>query len=182
MTSAAAPACPRRRDDPSVNRTRELRVLLDLARALLSSRPARIRFRDTARRTSERIVDVLALGFDPPRWIAAAWSAELGSLRLLDVSRVRSVRKARRRTAGLPTGFDPQHFATRRWFDARAPASARTIPATLAPPWSGVAEALLPGARVVRDGAGNASVRVRASRPDVVVSLLASLPPIGAID
>jgi hypothetical protein len=37
-----------------VNRTHALRALLDLARAHLRSRSARIRFRDTERSTAER--------------------------------------------------------------------------------------------------------------------------------
>ena len=133
-----------------MSRTRELRALLALARALLTSRSARIRFRDTDRSTVERVVDVLALAFEPPRWIVATWSADRGSLRVLDLARILRVRPTRRRAGAAPEGFDPVYFAMRRLLD---PDAGPPRPATIRvePPWSTVAEGARP---LVRRGTG----------------------------
>lgn len=163
-----------------MNRDRTLRVLLDLARAQLRARSARIRFRDTERSTATRTVDVLALAFDPPRWVVATWARESGSLRLLDVARVLRVTPTRRRSAPPPDGFDPLHFAVRGFLDAgagpQAPASVR-----LEPPWTEVARALLPTCAVERLRGGAGRCRVVASRPEIVGALAASLAPAGGI-
>src|SRR5512138_2192832 len=163
-----------------MNRSRELRVLLSLARAQLTSRSARVRFRDTERSTTERVVDVLALAFDPPRWLAATWSARRRSLRLIDLARIERVQPTRRRAGAPPDGFDPVQFAIRLFLDASGPPHPTTI--RVEPPWTRVALALLPTCSVERDPEGGALLRVMASRPEIVDALAKSLSSLAAID
>src|SRR5690242_14590744 len=110
-----------------MTRSRELRALLDLARAQLTSRSVRVLFRDTERSSTERVVDVLALAFDPPRWLVATWSEPRRSLRLLDLGRVVRVEPTRRRARAPPDGFDPVDFSIRTFLDASGPARPMTI-------------------------------------------------------
>jgi predicted DNA-binding transcriptional regulator YafY len=178
-TARAGVACPRYRNDVAVSRARELRVLLQLARAQLTSRAARIRFRDTERSTIERTVDVLALAFEPPRWVVAAWARDRASLRVIDVARVLQVRLTRRRARGSLDGFDPVHFATRRLVDS-GPVRAVTI--RVEPRWAAVARVLLPTGEVAPDPGGGATVRICSSRPALVQALTESLMSARAID
>lgn len=162
------------------NRPRALRTLRALVRAAASSRAVRLRFRDTERATSEEPADVLALAFDPPRWIAAAWLRERGSLRLLDLDRVLGVRASRRRAGPPPDGFDPAYFASRPLLDPDAgPAREETVslPAAL----RDLAPALLPAARLERVRGGWLA-RVRTSRPEVLAALAGSLGAAAGID
>src|SRR5512138_3225064 len=110
-----------------MHRPRPHDALLALGRAQLAGVAVRLRFRDTERRSAERTVEVVALSFDPPRWVAAAWSPELGSLRVLDVARVLSVRPTRRRAGPAPAGFAPAFFALRAFFRGPGPPSAVTV-------------------------------------------------------
>ncbi len=162
-----------------MSRPRELRALLRLARAQLTSRSARIRFRDTERSTAERTVDVLALAFDPPRWLVATWSPQRRSLRLLDLARVLRVEPTRRRAGAPPQDFEPIPFATRRFLDASGPPRPTTI--RVEPPWTRVAAALLPTCSV-EPIPGGALLHVRASHPEVVEALAKSLSALAAID
>lgn len=93
---------------PQRSTSRTLRHLADAAARGVS---ARIRFRDTEARDAERTVDVLGFSFDAGRWLVATWTRELGSLRLLDLTRIRSVRPTSRPAARGPEGFDPVWFA-----------------------------------------------------------------------
>lgn len=161
-----------------MNRSRELRALLSLARAQLTSRSARVRFRDTERSTTERVVDVLALSFDPPRWLVATWSARRRSLRLLELARVLRVEPTRRRAGAPPEGFDPVDFSIRLFLDASGPPRSTRI--RVQPTWTRVASALLPTCIVEPDPGGGAFLHVRASRPEIVDALAKSLSALAA--
>jgi predicted DNA-binding transcriptional regulator YafY len=154
--------------------TRELRALLALARAHVRARAVRVRFRDTERATALRTIDVLALAYDPPRWVAAAWVRETEALRLLDLARILRVFPTRRRARAGPAGFDPVWYASRRFLDPDA-GPVVAVAVRLDAPWSRVALALFPSGEVAAASGNHVCVNVRASRPAIVGALQESL-------
>lgn len=119
-------------------------------------------------------MDVLGLSYDLPRWLVAAFWRERESLRVLALSRVLRVRALRRRAAPPPPGFDPLDFALHRFLDPDA-GPARPVTVLLGREWGSVAGALLPTARCRPGPGGGALCRLRASRPEVLSALSASL-------
>jgi proteasome accessory factor B len=157
------------------------RALLGLARALLDHRAARIRFRDAPRAVAERTIDVLALAWAGGGWTVAAWCPEQAALRLLDLDRIRSVRALRRPASPGPDAFDRDGFLLRPYLDPAA-GPPREAQATLARRWRTVARALFPTSRLDPAGGGRLACRLRATRPEVVRAMAASLADPGAID
>ncbi|WP_242352114.1 MULTISPECIES: YafY family protein [unclassified Anaeromyxobacter] len=159
---------------------RAARSLRALARAAVASRTVRVRFVDTEQSVSERTLDVVALAFEPPRWIVATWSRDRQSLRLLDLARIRRVQVTPRRAGPPPSGFDALDFSTRH-----------LLGPDLGPPHelvlrvdgrlARVVPALLPTARVERDSRRGWRYRVRTSRPAVVAAIADSLGACGEI-
>ncbi len=159
---------------------RALRSLRALARAALTSRAVRVDCLEAGRATARRTVEILALAFDAPRWTIACWSRADGTLRVVGLDRVRSVRATAAPAGPPPEGFDALDFAVRRYL-APAGGPARTagflLDARLAP----VLPALLPTA-VATPTARGLACRLRASSPDVVADLVDSLGGAGALD
>ena len=165
MSARARPCL--REPDPRAARTPRPRARpADLA-------VARVRFRDTDRSTAERTLDVLALAFEPPRWVVATWLARqvappprprarpassadpqprgcpAGGLRS-DLLRDTAVPRSRRRPA-------PDRDTTRRAAVERVP------------------RALLPTGDIEPAPGGGALLRVRTTRPEIVDALAKSL-------
>ena len=157
-----------------------LRRLRALARSSLASRAALVRFRDTERSVEERILDVAGLAFDGGRWLVAAWAADRGSLRLLELSRITRVRATRRRAGRLPADFDPRDFALRHVLDPDA-GPARCVTLWLDDRLAALAPALLPTARLAPAPGGGWTCRARTSRPGLVLALARSLAPWGEV-
>jgi predicted DNA-binding transcriptional regulator YafY len=159
----------------------ELRHLRALARASLSGRAVWVRFRDTDTTTVTRAVDVLALAFDAPRWLVAAWCRERRALRVLALDRVLRVQAGRSRTGPPPDGFDPLDFRLHRLLD---PDASPPEPLVL---WfedalAEVAPALLPTAQLDPALFGGSLCRIRTTSRDVVLALANSLGPGAAVD
>ena len=116
---------------------------------------------------------VLALGFELPRWLIAAWCTDRGSLRIIDLARVDGAQCLRARDGPSPEGFDALDFALHRFLD---PGDGRAHDLTLCVDErvASLAAALVPSSRAVKRGA-LWLCRVRASRPEVVEAMLASL-------
>jgi proteasome accessory factor B len=146
----------------------------------MASRAARLRYRAAGRSTAEETVDVLALAFEPPRWLVAAWSRERGALRVLDLGRILRVRASRRRAGRPPDGFDPLAFSLRAFLDPGA-GPARPASFRLANGLAALAPALVPTALCRPDGEA-CLCQVRATRPDVVAALAGSIAGTAAID
>ncbi len=159
---------------------RALRTLTALARAATTSRAASIGYQETEADTVRRTVEVLALAFEAPRWTVATWSRAGGTLRVLGLERIRSVRTTAEPAGAPPEGFDPLDFALRRYLATETgpvASAAFRLDAALAP----VLPALLPTAVATPTPLGLAC-RVLTSRADVVADLVDSLGGSGALD
>jgi proteasome accessory factor B len=159
----------------------ELRHLLALAGAATSQRTACVRWRDTDTTAVARTVDVLALAFDAPRWLLAAWCRKRRALHVLDVRRVLDVRSGRARARAPPDGFDPLDFAVHRFLDPDA-GPPESVALWLKGRLAHAAPILLPTAQLQPTLFGGCLCRVQASRPDIVVALADSLGPGAAVD
>jgi proteasome accessory factor B len=151
-----------------------------LARAVAGRRSARLWLRDTATAQVARTADVLALAFDPPRWLVAIADATRAQLRIVELSRILAVQPSRRRSGRPPAGFDPAYFTLQRYLDPEAGPPRRVrirLPATLGPH----ARALFPAARI-RVTRGARTCHLDASRLDVLTDLLESLGLLAALD
>lgn len=150
------------------------RLLAALAGASARSRSARIRFRNAGGRAEDGTVDVLAVAFDPPRWLVAAQARGSGVLRLLDLSRFTRVRPTRLRARPAPETFDPLDFAVHRYLDPDA-GPPRLVELRLPPGLAAAVPALVPTARARAGPDGRRRWHVRASRLDVLAALTGSL-------
>jgi predicted DNA-binding transcriptional regulator YafY len=159
----------------------DLRHLRALAAAVVSGRVAHLRWRETETTTVARTVDVLALAFEAPRWVVAAWWPDRRVLRVLDVRRVQGVRPGRARAGPTPDGFDPLDFAVHRYLDPDA-GPAEPVVLRLDEQLASAAAALLPTAQLRPALFGGVEGRVRTSRPDLVMALADSLAPRRAVD
>jgi predicted DNA-binding transcriptional regulator YafY len=151
-----------------------LRSLHALARAVTASRAVRVRYVDTERSVVVRTLDVLALAFEPPRWLVATWSPECQSLRLLDLVRIRRVEPTRRRAGPPPAGFDALDFSLRHLLDPDG-GTPRRVELRLGERLAQLAPALLPTAELRRGPNGSWRCRVLSSRAEVVSAIAASL-------
>jgi predicted DNA-binding transcriptional regulator YafY len=159
----------------------EVRHLRALARASLAGRVAHVRWRHTETTTVTRAVDVLAVAFDAPRWIVAAWCRELRALRVLSLDRVLRVQAGRTRTGPPPDGFDPIDFGLHRFLDPDV-GPPEPVALWLEDALAEVAPALLPTVQLDPALFGGSLCRIRASRRDVVAALADSLGPGAAVD
>lgn len=159
----------------------ELRHLLALAGASMSGRAARVRFRDSETTTVSRTVDVLALAFDVPRWLVAAWCRERHALRVLELGRVLHVQAGRARAGPPPDGFDPLDFGLHRFLDPDA-GPPEPVVLWLEDRLADLAPVLLPTAQLEPALFGGSLCLVNASRRDVVTALADSLGPGAAVD
>jgi predicted DNA-binding transcriptional regulator YafY len=156
-----------------------LRSLHALARAVTTSRSARVRFLDTECSVVERTVDVLALAYEPPRWLLATWSPDRQSLRLLDLARVRRVELTRRRAGPPPPGFDALDFSVRHLLDPEV-GPPQHVELRVDESLAQIAPALISTATSERGSSGEWRCRVRTSHPAIVTAIADSLG--GAID
>jgi predicted DNA-binding transcriptional regulator YafY len=173
------PTAPRRDAEMGLPRP-ALRRLLALARAQLSRRRILLGCAEPGPPGPERVAEVLALAFEPPRWLVAAWLPGRSSLRVIDLARVRRVLALRQRAGPAPDGFDPLDFALHRLLDPAAGA-VEVVTVRLDSRSGPVARALLPTGSVARRGR-DWLCRIRTSRPEVVAALSSSLGDGGALD
>jgi proteasome accessory factor B len=159
---------------------RSLRTLRALARAAATSRAAIVGHQESEAGTVRRTVDVLALAFDAPRWTVATWSRAAGSLRVLGLERIRSVRPTAAPAGPPPEGFDALDFAVRRYL-APEGGPAWSAAFLLADELAPLLPALLPTAVATPTPAGLAC-RLRTSRAEVVAGLVDSLGGSSALD
>lgn len=159
----------------------ELRHLRALAGATMSGRAARVLLRDSETTTVSRTVDVLALAFDAPRWLVAAWCRERRALRVLELGRVLRVQAGRARAGPPPDGFDPLDFGLHRFLDPDA-GPPEPVVLWLEGRLAHLAPVLLPTAQLEPALFGGSLCRVRASKRHVVTALVNSLGSGAAVD
>jgi proteasome accessory factor B len=157
------------------------RHLRALARAALSGRVAHLRWRETETATTTRTVEVLALAFDPPRWLVAVYCRSRRVLRVFALDRVLRVRAGRAKAGPPLESFDPVDFGLHRFLDPDA-GPPEPIKLWLDESFAAVAPALLPWARMEPALFGGAVCRIDASRREIVVGLVDSLGPSAAVD
>lgn len=157
------------------------RSLEALAGAAAGSRAARFRLLEAHRRSAWVTASVLGFSFDDPRWRVAVLEHGTDRLRVVDLGRIRGVRRAASAARPAPEAFDALAFSAGNYlgWGARAERSFLLRPG---PELAALARAVIPTSTAVARP-GDAALRcVRAAHQDVVLSLAGSLGIPAAID
>ncbi|BDG08607.1 helix-turn-helix transcriptional regulator [Anaeromyxobacter paludicola] len=148
--------------------------LQPLARACLSGRLARIRYRAADGEVTEREVAVLGLGWRHDGWLFAAFCQLRGSFRLFRADRVLSATVTRRPAPATPGHFDARAFASAELVEPpNAPTRRVAIRLTL--PIAQVAGALLPTALAEQLADGGQLCHLRTTSLEGIAGLVLSL-------